>query len=92
MSPGNYYEALFKEVPGGSVVKNSPANTGAAGNVGQIPELGKSPGGGNGHSLQYSCHDNLMDRGAWQATVPRLENGQTQLSTYTFLRVSESEK
>jgi len=52
--------------PGSSVVKNPPAN---AGDLGSIPGLGKSPGGGNGNPLQYSCLGNLMDRGAWRATV-----------------------
>ena len=44
------------------MVKNLPAN---AGDVSSIPELGKSPGEGNGNPLQYSCLGNLMDRGAW---------------------------
>ena len=48
------------------MVKNPPAN---AGNSGLILGLGRSPGGGNGNPLHYSCLDNLMDRGAWQATV-----------------------
>ena len=48
------------------MVKNSPVS---AGDVGSIPGLGRSPGGGNGNPLQYSCLDNLMDRGAWWATV-----------------------
>ena len=52
--------------PGGSVVKNLPAN---AGDMGLIPDLGISPGEGNGNPLQYSCLGNPMDRGAWQATV-----------------------
>ena len=52
--------------PGGSEVKNLPAN---AGDVGSIPGSGRSPGEGNGNWLQYSCLGNLMDRGAWQATV-----------------------
>ena len=52
--------------PGGLVVKNSPAN---AGDMGLIPGLGRSPGEGNGNPLQYSCLGNLMDRGAWWATV-----------------------
>ena len=51
---------------GGSVVKNPPAN---AGNVSSIPGLGRSPGGGNGTQLQYSCLGNPMDRGAWRAAV-----------------------
>ena len=50
--------------PGGSVVKNLPTNAGAAGNMGSIPESGRSPGVGRGHPLQYSCLENSMDRGA----------------------------
>ena len=52
--------------PGGSVVKNPPANVG---NAGLIPELGRSFGKGNGNPLQYSCLGNPMDRGAWRAIV-----------------------
>ena len=52
--------------PGGSVVKNQPAN---AGDSGLIPVSGRSYGGGHGNPLQYSCLENPMDRGAWQATV-----------------------
>ena len=52
--------------PGGSVVKNPPAS---AGNMGLIPELGRSPGEGNGYPLQYSCLGNPMDREARRATV-----------------------
>ena len=52
--------------PGGSIVKDLPAK---AGDVGSIPGLGRSPGEGNGNPLQYSCLENPMDRGAWQATV-----------------------
>ena len=51
---------------GGSVVKNIPAK---AGDKGLIPGLGRSPGGGNGTQLQYSCLENSMDRGGWWATV-----------------------
>ena len=51
------------------MVKNPPANAGHVRDVGSIPELGRSPGGGHGNSLQYSCLENLMDRGVWQATV-----------------------
>ena len=54
--------------PGGSVVKNPPANAGEVGDAGSIPGLGRSLGGGNGNPLQYSCLRNAMDRGAWQAT------------------------
>ena len=52
--------------PGGSVVKNPPAN---AGDVRSIHGLGRCPGEGNGNPLQYSCLGNPMDRGAWWATV-----------------------
>ena len=52
--------------PGGSLVKNLPAN---AGDVGLIPGSGKFPRGGNSNPLQYSCLGNPMNRGAWRATV-----------------------
>ena len=52
--------------PGGSVVKNTPANVG---DMGLIPGWGRSPGEGIGNLLQYSCLENPMDRGAWWATV-----------------------
>ena len=55
--------------PGGSVIKNSPANAGDIRDVGFIPGLGRSPGGGNGNQLQYSCLENPMDRGTWWATI-----------------------
>ena len=46
------------------VVKNRPANTGDTRGVGSIPGSGRSPGGGHGNPLQYSCLENSMDRGA----------------------------
>ena len=55
--------------PGGSVVKNLPANAGAAGDRSSIPESRRSPGGGQGNPLQYSCLENSMNGGAWQAMV-----------------------
>ena len=55
--------------PGGSMVKNSPANAGDTGDPGLIPGSGRSPGGGYGYPLQYSGLGNPMDRGAWRATV-----------------------
>ena len=55
--------------PGGSVVKNLPANAGDAADAGLIPGLGRSPGGGNDNPLQYSCLENPMARGAWRAAV-----------------------
>ena len=60
--------------PGGSVVKNSPAN---AGDPASIPMLGRSFGEGNSYPLQYSCLGNPMDGGAWQATVHRLAKNLT---------------
>ena len=49
--------------------KNPPANAGDIRDVGSILGSGRSPGGVHGNPLQYSCLGNLMDRGAWQATV-----------------------
>ena len=63
--------------PGGSVVKNPPANKGDSGS---ISELGRSPGGGNGNPLQYSCLENPMDRGAWRAAVHGVPKSRTSLS------------
>ena len=56
------------------VVKNPPAN---AGDTGSIPGSGRSPGGGDGNLLQYSCLDNPTDRGAWRATVHGVTESQT---------------
>ena len=50
---------------------------------GSMPELGRFPGEGNGNPLQYSCLENPMDRGAWQATVNGVAKSQTQLSHQT---------
>ena len=61
-------------LPGGSVVKNPPANAGTVGDLGLIPGLRRSPGIGNGNPLQYSHLGNLMDREAWQAIVHGLTN------------------
>ena len=57
---------------GDSVVKNQPAN---AGDADSIPVLERSPGEGNGYSLQYSCLENSMDGGVWQATVHGVTKG-----------------
>ena len=51
------------------VVKNPPASAGDTRDLGLIPGSGRSPGGRKGNPLQYSCLENPMDRGAWQATV-----------------------
>ena len=63
--------------PGGSDGKESACNVG---DLGSIPRLGRSPGEGNGNPLQYSCLENSMDRGFWQATVHGVAKNQTQLS------------
>ena len=55
--------------PGGSVIKNLPANAGDAEDVGLIPSPGRSPAVGNGNLLQYFCLENSMDRGTWWTTV-----------------------
>ena len=60
--------------PGGTVVKNPPAS---AGDVGSIPGSGRSPGGGNGNPLQYSCLRNPVGRGAWWAAVHKLAQWDT---------------
>ena len=67
-------KARLKVFPHGSVVKNLPAKAGDTGDVGLIPGLGRSPGGGNGNPLQYSCLENSMNRGARWATVHRGSN------------------
>ena len=66
--------------PGGSVVKNSTANTGDSGDASLISGLGTFPAEGNGNPLQYSCLENFMDRGASQATVHGVAKSWTWLS------------
>ena len=60
--------------PGGSASKESASN---AGDVGLSPELGRSPGEGNGNPLQYSCLEDPLDKGAWQATVHGVAKSRT---------------
>ena len=67
--------------PGGS---DGKASVCSAGDQGLIPGLGRSPGEGNGNPLQYSCLENTMDGGAWQATVHGVLKSWTQLSDFTF--------
>ena len=59
------------------MVKNLSANVGDSGDVSSIPRSGRSPGGGNGNPLQYSCLENPMDRGAWWAIVHGFAKSQT---------------
>ena len=72
--------AFTKGFAGGSVVKNLPANAGDARDMDSSPGLGRSSGIGNGNSLQYSCLENSMDRGAWWATVHGAAKSGTQLN------------
>ena len=64
-----------KGFPGSSDVKNLPTC--------RSPGLGRSPGGGHGNSLQYSCLENSMDRGVWRATVQEVSKSCTQLRDQT---------
>ena len=64
------------------MVKNPPVNAGDLRDVGSILGSGSSPGEGNGNPLQYSCLENPMDRGAWQATVHRVAKSWTGLSEH----------
>ena len=59
------------------MVKNVPANAGDIRDAGSIPGLGRCPGERHSNPFQYSCLENLMDRGAWQATVHRVAKSQT---------------
>ena len=68
------------------MVKNLPVNEGDARDTGSIPGLGRSPGKGNGNPFQYSCLENSMDRGAWQATVHGAAKSGTRLSDWTHTR------
>ena len=68
--------------PGGSDGKKSARS---AGDPDSIPGSGKSPGEGNGKPLQYSCLENPLDRGAWQATVHGVAKSQTRLSDFISL-------
>ena len=69
------------DFPDGSDDKASAYN---AGDPGSIPGSERSPGEGNGYPLQYSCLENPMDGGAWQAAVHGVTESRTQLSDFTF--------
>ena len=62
------------------MIENTPVNAGTVGDEDSVPGWERSPGGGNGNPLQYSCQDNPMDKGAWRATVHGVAKTQTQLS------------
>ena len=65
------------DFPGGLDSKESACDSG---DVGSIPGSGRSPGEGNGNPLQYSCLENSMNRGAWQAIVHGVSKSWLQLS------------
>ena len=89
---GNQFLSLFKllcEVGlglGGSVAKNPPIN---AGDAGLIPRLDRSPRKENGNSIQYSCLENPMDRGAWWAAVHGVAKSQTWLNNWEYIHTHE---
>ena len=70
------------------MVKNPPANAGDIRDMGSIPA--RSPGGGHGNPIQYSCLENPMDRGAWQTTVHRVAKSETQLKQLSMHTSSNS--
>ena len=70
--------------PDGTMVKNLPADTGDARDAGLISGSEISPGEGNGNPFHYSCLENSMYRGAWQATVHGVAKSQTRLSTVQY--------
>ena len=85
MDTGGLYPLLWaSQVALG--INNPPAITGDVRDMGSIPGLRRSPGGGHGSPLQYSCLENLLERGAWRAPVRGVAESQTRLkrlSTHT---------
>ena len=75
----------FGGFPGGTAIKNQPANLRDKRDVGSIPGLGQSSGVGNGNPFQYSYLESFMDRGARWAIVRGVAQSQMQLSTHTLL-------
>ena len=67
----------FHFFPGGTHLKNLPANAEDTRDAGSIHGPGRSPGGGHGSTLQYSCLENPMDKGAWKAMVHSVAKSQT---------------
>ena len=69
------------------MVKNPPANAGDIRDMGLIPGLGRSPGGGHGNPLQYSCLENPTGRGAWWATAHGVTKSWTTEATNTHTNI-----
>ena len=78
----------LKGFSGGTVIKNLPASAGDTGDLGSIPDLGRSPGVGSGNPLQYSRLEDPTDREAWWDIVRGVAKSQTQLSAHTKLKCS----
>ena len=79
--PEHNVQQGFDSYLGGSDSKESARN---ARDAGSIPGSGRSPGGGHGNSLQYSCLENPMDRGAWRASVHRVAKNQDMTEQLTL--------
>ena len=71
---------IYGGFPGSAVGKESATNAGDTRDASLIPRLGRSPGGGNGNPLQYSCLKNSMNGGACQAIVHGIEKSRTRLN------------
>ena len=78
------YFIVHQGFPGGSDGKESACSVG---DLGSVPELGRSPGEGNGYPLQYSCLENPTDRGDWQTTVHGVSKGQTQTKQLSLISI-----
>ena len=82
------------DFPGDASVKETAANGGDLRDISLITGLGRSLGGGHGNQLQYSCLENPMDRGAWQAMVHRVTKSWTPLeplsTQHTQVRIASS--
>ena len=72
------------------MVKNPATNAGDIRDMDSTPGLGRSPGGGYGNLLQYSCLENPMDRGAWQATAHRVTQSRTQRSDFIHTHIKRT--
>ena len=102
LNAGRLWRALWRKIWRASQVvvvrSNLPANTGDTRGMSLIPGLGRSPGGGNGNPLQYSCLGNSTSRGTWQATVhgckesDMTEQWSTHTHTHTYICRGKSYK
>ena len=82
---------ILRGLPWWGSGKESAFNEEDTGGVGWIPGLGRSPGGGNGNPLQYSCLENPVDRGNWRAIARGVAKSQTQPSTHACTDLEDIE-